>query len=81
MLYATGLRFDELCHLQCKDIISSSKKIHVADSKNHQDRFVPMPDMIWNMILSYYHGLTEELKPNTWLFTQQHSICNPMDKQ
>ena len=54
ILYATGLRLDELCHLKCKDIISSSKKIHVADSKNHQDRFVPMPDLIWKMILSYY---------------------------
>ena len=81
ILYATGLRLDELCHLKCKDIISSSKKIHVADSKNHQDRFVPMPDLIWKMILSYYLGLPKEMKPDTWLFTQQYSISNPMDKQ
>lgn len=81
MLYATGLRLDELCHLKCRDIISSSKKIHVSDSKNHQDRFVPMPDLIWKMILSYYYELPEEMKPNTWFFTQQKSICNPMDKQ
>ena len=81
MLYATGLRLDELCHLQCKDIISSSKKIHVTDSKNHQDRFVPMPDMIWQMILSYYHQLPKDMKPETWLFTQQRSVENPMDKQ
>lgn len=81
ILYATGLRLDELCHLKCKDIISSSKKIHVSDSKNHQDRFVPMPDMIWQMILSYYHGLPVEMKPDTWLFTQQRSTCHPMDKQ
>lgn len=81
ILYATGLRLDELCHLKCKDIISSSKKIHVSDSKNHQDRFVPMPDMIWQIILSYYHGLPVEMKPDTWLFTQQRSTCHPMDKQ
>ena len=81
ILYATGLRLDELCHLKCKDIFSSSKKIHVAASKNHQDRFVPMPDMIWQMILSYYSALPRVMKPNTWLFTQQHSICRPMDKQ
>lgn len=81
MLYATGLRLDELCHLKCKDIISSSKKIHVSDSKNHRDRFVPMPDLIWRMILSYYFGLPDEMKPDTWLFTQQRSTTNPMDKQ
>lgn len=81
MLYATGLRLDELCHLRCKDIISSSKKIHVADSKNHQDRYVPMPDTIWQMILAFYHQLPKERKPDTWLFTQQHSVKNPMDKQ
>lgn len=81
ILYATGLRLDELCHLKCKDIFSSSKKIHVAASKNRQDRFVPMPDLIWQMILSYYSGLPKDMKPNTWLFTQQHSICRPMDKQ
>lgn len=81
LLYATGLRLDELCHLKCKDIISSSKKLHVADSKNHQDRFVPMPDMIWRMILSYYLALPKHMKSDTWLFTQQRSSCNPMDKQ
>ncbi|MEG0155897.1 MAG: phage integrase N-terminal SAM-like domain-containing protein, partial [Lachnospiraceae bacterium] len=81
ILYATSLRLDELCHLKCKDIISSTPQIHAADSKNHQDRFVPMPDMIWLMILSYYRNLPVHMKPNTWLFTQQRSTCNPMDKQ
>lgn len=81
MLYATGLRLDERYHLKYKDIISSSKKIHVTDSKNHPDRFVPMPDIIWQMILSYYRNLPDKMKPNTWLFTQQRSSCNPMDKQ
>lgn len=81
ILYATGLRLDELCHLKCKDIISSSKKIYVSASKNHQDRFVPMPDMIWQMILAYYHALPKKMKPDTWLFTQQRSIKYPMDKQ
>lgn len=81
ILYATGLRLDELCHLKCKDIISSSKKIHVTDSKNHQDRFVPLPDMIWQMILSYYLGLPKEVRPYSWLFTQQRSTSSPMDKQ
>lgn len=81
MLYATGLRLDELCHLRCQDIMSSSKKIHVANSKNHQDRYVPLPNMIWNMILAYWRSLPTERRPQIWLFTQQHSLEKPMDKQ
>lgn len=81
VLYATGLRLDELCHLRCRDIISSSKKIHVANSKNHQDRYVPLPDMIWHMILTYWRSLPKDNRPQDWLFTQQYSLDNPMDKQ
>lgn len=81
MLYATGLRLDELCHLRCQDIISSSKKIHVAHSKNHQDRYIPLPNMIWHMILEYWHSLPVNQRPKDWLFTQQRSLEKPMDKQ
>lgn len=81
ILYATGLRLDELCHLRCKDIISFSKKIHVANSKNHQDRYVPLPDMIWQMILAYWYSLPEDNRPKEWLFTRQRSLEKPMDKQ
>lgn len=81
ILFATGLRLDELCHLRCKDIFSPSKKIHVANSKNHQNRYVPLPDMIWHMILVYWHSFPANRRPKTWLFTQQHSLGYPMDKQ
>lgn len=53
----------------------------MADYKNRQDRFVPIPDMIWQMILSYYFSLPKDRKPHTCLFTQQLSTSNPMDKQ
>lgn len=81
ILYATGLRLDELCHLKCKDIISTSKKIHVTHSKNHQDRYVPMPDKIWKLIVSYWLSLPVGERPTEWLFTQQRSLSKPMDKQ
>lgn len=81
ILYACGLRLDELCHLHCEDIISSSKKIHVRRSKNHTDRYVPMPDSIWKMILDYWYSFPKGKRPKEWLFTQQRSLENPMDKQ
>ena len=81
ILYACGFRLDELCHLHCEDIISSSKKIHIRRSKNHTDRYVPMPDSIWKMILDYWYSFPTGRRPKEWLFTQQRSLDNPMDKQ
>lgn len=42
MLYATGMRLDELCHLRCADIMHSSMKIYIRHSKNLSDRYVPL---------------------------------------
>lgn len=81
MLYSTGLRIDELCHLRCQDIIHSSHKLHVVHSKNRQDRYVPLPETIWQMILDYWYSFPLELRPRVWLFTQQHSLVSPMDHQ
>lgn len=81
ILFATGLRLDELCHLRCRDIYSSSRKIYVRRSKNHSDRYVPMPDSIWDGILSYWRSLPEDMRSREWLFTQQRSPDRHMDKQ
>lgn len=81
MLYATGLRLDELCHLRCCDIKSSSMKIYVQHSKNHCDRYIPMPQSIWQMILDYWYSFPPDRRPRQWLFTQQRSLHKPMDKQ
>lgn len=81
MLYATGLRLDELCHLQCSDIMHSSGKIYVRHSKNHSDRYVPLPTSIWNMILEYWYSFPPKKRPRQWLFTQQRRLDRPMDKQ
>ena len=67
MLYATGMRLDELCHLRCADIIHSSMKIYIRHSKNHSDRYVPLTESIWQM---------REL-----LFSLQTRLDHPMDKQ
>lgn len=81
ILYATGLRLDELCHLQCKDIYLKEGKVHVADSKGRRDRFVPLPASLKPLILSYWYSFPKGRRPRLWLFTQQHSLDTPMDKQ
>lgn len=81
ILYSTGMRLDELCHLKCADIIHSSMKIHIRKSKNHSDRYVPLTDSIWQMILQYWYSFPEGQRPRDWLFTQQRRLDTPMDKQ
>lgn len=81
ILYATGLRLSELCHLQCRDIYLGEGKIHVTDSKNRQDRFVPLPASLKPLILSYWYSFPKGRRPRLWLFTQQRSLDAPMDKQ
>lgn len=81
ILYATGLRLDELCHLQCCDVMHSSMKLYIRHSKNHSDRYVPLTERIWQMILHYWYSLPKQQRPRQWLFTQQTRLDRPMDKQ
>lgn len=81
ILYATGMRLDELCHLECKNIIHSSGKIYIPVTKNYQDRYVPLPESIYQEILNYWYSFPAGHRPKTWLFTQQLSLEAPMDKQ
>lgn len=81
ILYATGMRLDELCHLRCSDIMHSPRKIYIRHSKNHSDRYVPLPESIWQMILQYWYSLPDDRRPREWLFTQQTRLDHPMDKQ
>ena len=81
LLYATGMRLDELCHLRCSDIMHSSMKIYIRHSKNHSDRYIPLTESIWNMILDYWYSFSKDRCPREWLFTQQTRLDHPMDKQ
>lgn len=81
ILYATGMRLDELCHLHCSDIMHSSMKIYIRHSKNHSDRYVPLTESIWQMILQYWYSFPKDQRPREWLFTQQTRLDRPMDKQ
>lgn len=81
LLYATGMRIDELCHLQCSNISLSRKHIYIPVSKNLSDRYIPIPDSICDSIRTYWYDCPKDAKPNKWLFTQQRSIDKPMDKQ
>ena len=81
LLYATGMRLDELCHLECHNVFLSRKQIYIPVSKNHSDRYVPIPESLCEDIRNYWYSCPRNMRPGTWLFTQQTNIQKPMDKQ
>jgi integrase/recombinase XerD len=64
MLYATGLRRAELCHLKVSDIDSERMVIHVRQGKGGRDRDVLLSPKLLGTLREYWRWM----KPKTYLF-------------
>src|SRR5271169_5631149 len=64
MLYATGLRRAELCHLTVSDIDSKRMVIHVRQGKGGRDRDVLLTPKLLETLREYWRWM----KPKTYLF-------------
>jgi len=64
MLYATGLRRAELCHLKVADIDSERMVIHVHQGKGSRDRDVLLTAKLLETLREYWRWM----KPKTYLF-------------
>jgi integrase/recombinase XerD len=64
MLYATGLRRAELCHLKVSDIDSDRMVIHVRQGKGGRDRDVLLTPKLLETLREYWRWM----KPQTYLF-------------
>src|SRR2546426_680175 len=64
MLYATGLRRAELCHLKVSDIDSERMVIHVRQGKGSRDRDVLLTPKLLDTLREYWRWM----KPKTYLF-------------
>ena len=64
MLYATGLRRAELCHLKVSDIDSERMVIHVRQGKGGRDRDVLLTPKLLETLREYWRWM----KPKTYLF-------------
>lgn len=69
LIYACGLRRNELLNLKISDIDSKRRLILIRQSKGKKDRVVPISDKIIEMLRNYY----KTYKPKTWLFEGQFS--------
>ena len=64
MLYATGLRRAEMCHLKISDIDSKRMVIHVRQGKGGRDRDVLLTPKLLEILREYWRWM----KPKTYLF-------------
>ncbi len=64
MLYATGLRRAEMCHLKVSDIDSNRMVIHVRQGKGGHDRDVLLTPKLLETLREYWRWM----KPKTYLF-------------
>ncbi len=64
VLYGCGLRCSEARNLKVDDIDFDREVVHVRQSKNRKDRYVPMGKILGSILMKYI----EIHKPGTWLF-------------
>ena len=64
VLYATGLRRAEICHLKVSDIDSQRMVIHVRQGKGGRDRDVVLTPKLLQTLREYWRWV----KPKTYLF-------------
>src|SRR6266700_6411768 len=73
MLYATGLRRAELCHLKVCDIDSERMVIHVRQGKGGRDRDVLLTPKLLETLREYWRWR----KPKTYLFPSRDPRRGP----
>src|SRR5450432_1626837 len=71
MLYATGLRRAELCHLKVSDIDSERMVVHVRQGKGGRDRDVLLTPKLLEALREYWRWM----KPRTYLFPGTVNNC------
>lgn len=64
LIYGSGLRVSEACHLQLGDIDFSNRRVYIKDGKGGRHRETVLPQMLHNRLQTYI----AERRPIEWLF-------------
>ncbi len=76
LLYSSGLRIGEVCHLRYEDISRSRMRIHITHGKNRSDRYAVLSQHALDILTQYWLKCG---RPTGWLFPKQHCSDKPID--
>ena len=76
VMYSSGLRIGEVCHLRYDDISRSSMRVHIRQSKNRSERFAPLSKFALDILTQYWFECD---RPKGWLFPKQTDPSRPID--
>ncbi|MFI3202604.1 MAG: tyrosine-type recombinase/integrase [Eubacteriales bacterium] len=77
LLYSSGLRIGEVCHLKYQDIDRKHMRIHITHGKNRSDRYAILSVQALDILTQYWFAYD---KPMDWLFPKQVKVSDkPID--
>ena len=76
LMYSSGLRIGEVCHLRYEDISRSNMRIHITHSKARCDRYAILSKEALGLLTEYWFACG---RPTCWLFPKQTDPSRPID--
>ena len=76
LMYSSGLRIGEVCHLRYEDIDRKNMRIHIRSSKAREDRYAVMSKYALDCLTQYWFQCG---RPMTFLFHQKADPDKPVD--
>ena len=75
LLYGSGLRIGEVCHLRYEDVERKNMRIHIRHSKNRSDRYAILARHSLDILTEYWYKCG---RPKGYLFPQQRCKDKPL---
>lgn len=76
LMYSSGLRIGEVCHLRYEDVKRSTMRIHIRHGKNRSDRYAILSKNALDILIQYWYAYG---RPTGWLFPKQWDPSKPID--
>lgn len=76
LMYSSGLRIGEVCHLRYEDVSRKNMRIHICHSKSRKDRYAILSPAALELLTEYWF---EYDCPKEWLFPKQFDSSRPID--
>ena len=76
VMYSSGLRIGEVCHLRYEDIQRKNMRIHITHGKNRSDRYAILSKDALDILTKYWFACG---RPTGWLFPKQTDPSRPID--